>query len=88
MIFYEEALGKKLNLSKSALFCSQNTIDLVKNNVHEALGISLVNFQEKYLYLPTVIVRNKKKMFGKIKKGLAPKCKHRKKDAYIRLENR
>lgn len=56
-----------MNLDKFVVCFNPNTSEEAKSLMQEALGIPGVNCHEKYLGLPTLVGRNKKRMFGHLK---------------------
>lgn len=58
---YEAASGQKINYDKSAMCFSPYTPRLVKEEICELLQIPVVPCHERYLGLPTLTRRNKKK---------------------------
>ena len=67
LLLYEKASGQKINGEKIALFFSKNTPEETRLAIAASFG-SLNSTQfEKYLGLPPIIGRAKKKAFNKIK---------------------
>ncbi|RHN81910.1 hypothetical protein MtrunA17_Chr1g0204171 [Medicago truncatula] len=64
---YEEALGQAINLQKSKLFCSRNTLDDLKNLIATTLGVRQVLGTCKYLGLPSMIGHSKHATFKFVK---------------------
>lgn len=64
---YEKELGKKLNREKISLFFSKNTKEDIQNYVKDTFGAQIVQQHEKYLGLPPMVGRCKKKAFNCIK---------------------
>ena len=58
---YEVALGEKLNRSKTSLFFSKNTSIDVKHEIKVALGVLEIMQYERYLVLPSLVKKKKKK---------------------------
>lgn len=70
---YENSSGQQLNRSKTSLFFSPNTSEVTKNEIKSRFGAQVIRQHEKYLGLPSLIGRNKKKSFREIKEKLAVK---------------
>ena len=70
---YENALGQKLNAEKTSLFFSSNTLEATKQEIQNALGVQNMNQLEKYLRLPPLIGRSKRKAFDEIKNKVRKK---------------
>ena len=64
---YEKELGQKLNREKISLFFSKNTKEDIQNYVKDTFGAQIVQQHEKYLGLPLMVGRCKKKAFNCIK---------------------
>ena len=66
---YEGDSGKKkkLNKEKTSLYFSKNTSREIKEYVKEKFGARVVQHHEKYLGLPPLIGRRKRKAFNRIK---------------------
>ena len=64
---YEEESGQKLNREKTSLFFSRNTKDEMKEFAQGIFGAQIIQHHEKYLELPPLIGRAKKKAFNHIK---------------------
>lgn len=64
---YERGSGQKLNKEKTSLFFSKNTRKEVQEDVKNLFGVQLIKQHEKYLGLPLLIGRGKKKAFSRIK---------------------
>ncbi|KAH1056305.1 hypothetical protein J1N35_034370 [Gossypium stocksii] len=60
---YENCLGQCVNLSKSTIFYSSNTIKEEKEEVSLLLRVRSSSNLEKYLGLPNVVGKRKKKAF-------------------------
>jgi hypothetical protein len=63
---YEQASGQKINSSKTAIYFSRNTRTEFKELVCSSLDITFTVGYEKYLGLPSLIGRSKKKSFASI----------------------
>ncbi len=70
---YENALGQKLNAEKTSLFFSSNTPEATKQEIQNVLGVQSMNQLEKYLGLPPLIGRSKRKVFDEIKNRIRKK---------------
>ncbi|KAK3211629.1 hypothetical protein Dsin_016335 [Dipteronia sinensis] len=64
---YEKGLGQQVNLDKSSISFSPNVPAIVRFNIHNIFGIGNSRCHDKYLGLPTLVGRNKRKMFNEIK---------------------
>ncbi|KAM6596535.1 hypothetical protein CsatA_007059 [Cannabis sativa] len=63
---YEYASGQQVNFDKSAITFSPNVLPADRTSVLGILGLGSVATHDKYLGLPTVIGRNKKRTFASI----------------------
>ncbi|XP_060961202.1 uncharacterized protein LOC133031689 [Cannabis sativa] len=63
---YEQASGQQVNFDKSAITFSPNVLPADRTSVLGILGLGSVATHDKYLGLPTVIGRNKKRTFASI----------------------
>ncbi|KAM6589756.1 hypothetical protein CsatA_012361 [Cannabis sativa] len=63
---YENASGQQVNFEKSAITFSPNVLPADRTSVLGILGLGSVATHDKYLGLPTVIGRNKKRTFASI----------------------
>ena len=59
---YERALGQQINKDKTTLFFSRSISLATKETIKVLLGVPEIKEYEKYLGLPTVVGRNKKKL--------------------------
>ncbi|XP_074301324.1 uncharacterized protein LOC141632703 [Silene latifolia] len=57
---YEEASGQSVNLEKTMVSFSRSVKEGSRNNIAGCLGVEIVEEQERYLGLPTVVGRSKK----------------------------
>ena len=64
---YEKESGQKLNREKTSLFFSKNTKEDIQNFVKDTFGAQIVKQHKKYLGLPPMVRRGKKKAFNRIK---------------------
>ena len=64
---YEKCSGQVINFEKSAILFSGNTRLGVKEEIQELFGVQETTNFEKYLGLPTMVGRNRKKSFRDIK---------------------
>ena len=67
---YEKASGQKVNFSKSAISFSPNTSEEIQRDIKAILGLDVTAPHDKYLGLPTLVGRNKRKTFAAIKERL------------------
>ena len=64
---YEGDLGQKLNKEKTSLYFSKNTSKEIKEYVKEKFRTRVVQHHEKYLRLPLLVGKGKRKAFNRIK---------------------
>lgn len=64
---FENAAGQKVNLDKSSVFFSKNTLPETKGRVLNTLKMRMTNDKSFYLGLPSMIDRNKSAIFGYLK---------------------
>ena len=64
---YEGDSGQKLNKEKNSLYFSKNTSREIKEYVKEKFGARVVQHHEKYLGLPPLVGKGKRKAFNQIK---------------------
>ncbi|KAA3478618.1 reverse transcriptase [Gossypium australe] len=64
---YEQSLGQCVNFNKSTIFFSWNTLDEVKQEISNVLGMRQSNNIERYLGLPNVVGRKKRESFQNLK---------------------
>ncbi|CAB4316864.1 unnamed protein product [Prunus armeniaca] len=64
---YELASGQKVNLGKSALCFSPSTPRVLQDDIRQLLNVTLVPCHERYLGLPTIVGKDKKKLFRTVK---------------------
>lgn len=64
---YERDSGQKLNKEKISLYFSKNTDKEVQEQVKQKFGAKIVRHHEKYLGLPPLVGRGKRKAFNLIK---------------------
>ena len=64
---YQRDSRQKLNREKTSLYFSKNASGDVKNYVKEKLGARVVQHHEKYLGLPPLVGKGKRKAFNRIK---------------------
>lgn len=60
---YEKESGQKINRDKTFLFFSKNTMADIQNGVKDTFDAQIVQQDEKYLGLPPMVGRGKKKGF-------------------------
>ena len=58
---YERVSGQKVNRSKTALFFSKSTHVDIKTSFKHALGVQEIMHYEKYLGLPSLVGKGKKR---------------------------
>lgn len=64
---YERDSGQKINKEKTSLYFSKTTNREVQDQVKQRLGAEIVRHHEKYLGLPPLVGRGKRKAFNRIK---------------------
>lgn len=64
---YEEVSGQKLNKEKTSLFFGKNTTREIQEGAKDLFGAQIIQQQEKYLGLPPMVGRGRKKAFSQIK---------------------
>ena len=64
---YAKALGQCINLEKSLVYFSSNTISTQRQQILQILGVKEVERFESYLRLPTLIGRAKYHTFSYLK---------------------
>ena len=63
---YEKESGQKLNREKTSFYFSKNTSVEVKEEVKDMFEAQVIHQHERYLGLPTLVGRGKKKAFHRI----------------------
>ena len=61
LIMYEEASGQKMNRSKTSLFFSKSVLEEEKHGIKVATRVPEILHFEKYLGLPSLVGKGKKK---------------------------
>lgn len=64
---YVAASGQIINLDKSTMTFSRGTLAAERVEIQQLMGIQVVDQFEKYLGMPAVVGRSKKKVFGFLK---------------------
>ena len=64
---YEQESGQKLNKEKTSLFFSRNTSRDCQEEIKELFGAQIIQQHERYLGLPPLVGREKKKAFSQVK---------------------
>lgn len=75
---YEGGLGQKLNKDKTSLFFSKNTSSDTQEEVKTMFGAQVIKQHERYLGLPSLVGRGKRKAFNRIKDQVGRKIARRK----------
>ena len=60
---YETASGQKVNKNKTAIFFSTSTLEDARQEIKSILGLQEISQYEKYLGLPSLVGKNKKRKF-------------------------
>ena len=60
---YKEAAGQKVNRSKILLFFSNSVLEEVKHEIKGKLGVPKIMHYEKYIGLPSLVGKGKKREF-------------------------
>ena len=61
LALYERAFGQKINGTKTNLFFGKSVLESTKTDLKNFLGVSEIKEYEKYLGLPAMVGRKKKK---------------------------
>lgn len=64
---YELASGQRLNIEKTSIFFSKNTPLTARTQILQASGVQASNNFEKYLGLPAVVGRSRRRAFMSVK---------------------
>ena len=64
---YEAESGQQLNKEKTSLFFNKNTKREVQDQVKQIFGAQVIQHHEKYLGLPLLVGKGKRKAFNRIK---------------------
>ena len=67
LVTYERGSGQKLNREKMNIFFSSNTPYPLQAQIKHLLGVPAIHQYEKYLGLPALVGRAKKKSFVYLK---------------------
>jgi hypothetical protein len=67
LTLYERASGQKINEAKTTFFFSKNTPTAIQSEILTMFGTSSTSKFEKYLGLPPILGRSKKRAFNEIK---------------------
>ena len=70
---YERESGQKLNREKTLLFSSKNTRREIQEEIKNSFGAQIIHKHERYLGLPTLVGRGKRKAFNGIKDQVGTK---------------
>ena len=70
---YEVESGQKLNKDKTSLFFSKNTKREVQEQIKQIFGAQIIQHHEKYLGLPPLVGKGKRKAFDRIKDQVGKK---------------
>ena len=72
---YEENSGQKINLAKSALLFSTNTKQEIRRQIKASFGVQCTNNMGKYLGIPSMIVKDRRRAFRELKEKMSAKVK-------------
>ena len=61
LAIYERGLGQKINRDKTNIFFSLNTLQATQVRIQQFLGVPTIRQYEKYLGLPALVGRAKRK---------------------------
>ena len=67
LVDYEKESGQKLNKKKVSLFFIRNTSKEIREEIKGRFGSQIIQKQERYFGLPTLVWKGKKKAFSRIK---------------------
>ncbi|KAK3183013.1 hypothetical protein Dsin_030299 [Dipteronia sinensis] len=73
---YERGSGQQINLHKSSISFSLNIDVLTRSGIQQQLGIEDCNCKDRYLELPSMMGRNKKRLFNDIKEKCGRRFGH------------
>ena len=73
LLDYEAASGQKINKEKTSLFFNKNTNDATQEEIKDLFGAQIIRQHERYLGLPSLVGKGKKKAFNRIKDQLGKK---------------
>ncbi|XP_020967467.1 uncharacterized protein LOC110266792 [Arachis ipaensis] len=73
---YEEISGQVVNMDKSSVFFSKNTLLPIRDQIATILQVPHVGNQNKYLGLPAIVQRSKRATFNYIKEKVNQKLQH------------
>ena len=67
LAMYERGTGQKINKEKTNIFFSSNTLQQTQSRIQHLLGVPAIRQYEKYLGLPALVGRAKKRSFSYLK---------------------
>ena len=85
---YERGSRKKISKEKTNLFFGTNTSPKVQESIQQLLGVPSIRNFEKYLGLPALVGRGKKKVLLILRSGCGKNSKGGKKNFCLRLVKR
>lgn len=77
-ILYSTAFGQIFNFDKSSMFFSPNVSQSVTNTIKSIINLTVIFMHKRYLGLPSMVGRNKKSYFNKLKTKTENKLKGQK----------
>ena len=78
LVDYEGDSGQRLNKEKTSLFFSKNTSREVQDQVKSFFGVQIIRHYERYLGLPPLVGKGKRKAFNHIEDMVGRKIAGRK----------
>ena len=67
---YKESSGQKVNLNKSALYFNHNTRNECEGMIKNLFGVQSTENMGKYLRIPVLVAKDKKRAFQEIKERM------------------
>ena len=73
LALYEHSLGQKINLDKTAIFFSKNTLENTRLEIQRIWGTQVILQYDRYLGMPAIVERSKERAFSSTKDRIAKK---------------